>query len=62
MSVRVLVLNSSLPVVGFGLTRRPVVFDQQSDVVWIADYYNCGDGVAMVGEKPADTQYVRGQC
>ena len=44
------------------LTFGSVVFDQQSDVVWVADYYNCGDGVAMVGEKQADTQYVVGQC
>ena len=41
---------------------RLVVFDQQVDVVWMADYYNCGDGVQMVGENPADTQYVIGQC
>ena len=39
-----------------------VVFDQQVDVVWMADYYNCGDGVQMVGEHAADTQYVVGQC
>jgi len=39
-----------------------LVFDQQVDVVWMADYYNCGDGVQMVGENPADTQYVVGQC
>jgi hypothetical protein len=44
------------------LTHSVVVFDQQSDVVWMADYYNCGDGIAMVGDQPGDTQHVIGEC
>lgn len=39
-----------------------VVFDQQLDVVWLADYYNCGDGVILVGKEAGDTGWVTGQC
>ncbi|KAH8885347.1 acid protease [Thozetella sp. PMI_491] len=39
-----------------------LVFDQQSDVVWMNQYYNCGDGVVTVGQSVKDTQYVVGQC
>jgi hypothetical protein len=39
-----------------------LVFDQESDVVWMNRYYNCGDGVVTVGNSPKDTQYVVGQC
>ncbi|KAK3312756.1 aspartic peptidase domain-containing protein [Apodospora peruviana] len=39
-----------------------LVFDQQSDVVWMNQYYNCGDGVVSVGEKARDTKGVVGAC
>jgi hypothetical protein len=39
-----------------------VVFDQQSDIVWMNQYYNCGDGVVTVGETPKDTKYIVGAC
>ncbi|KAH6845822.1 aspartic peptidase domain-containing protein [Chaetomium sp. MPI-CAGE-AT-0009] len=32
-----------------------LVFDQQSDIVWMNQYYNCGDGVVTVGEIKGDT-------
>ncbi|KAK0672186.1 aspartic peptidase domain-containing protein [Cercophora samala] len=39
-----------------------LVFDQQSDVVWMNQYYNCGDGVVTVGQTPRDTKNVVGAC
>lgn len=39
-----------------------VVFDQQSDIVWMNQYYNCGDGVVTVGQKANDTGAVMGAC
>lgn len=39
-----------------------LVFDQQSDLVWMNQYYNCGDGVMAVGQTAKDTQYVIGAC
>ncbi|KAK5662411.1 hypothetical protein OQA88_8322 [Cercophora sp. LCS_1] len=39
-----------------------LVFDQQSDVVWMNQYYNCGDRVVTVGQTPRDIQYIRGAC
>ncbi|KAK0705788.1 aspartic peptidase domain-containing protein [Apiosordaria backusii] len=39
-----------------------LVFDQQSDVVWMNQYYNCGDGVVTVGQTPRDTKNVFGAC
>ena len=39
-----------------------VVFDQQSDIVWMNQYYNCGDGVVPVGATKGDTKYVVGAC
>ncbi len=39
-----------------------VVFDQQSDIVWMNQYYNCGDGVVTVGATKGDTKYVVGAC
>ncbi|GAB1318287.1 Aspartic peptidase domain-containing protein [Madurella fahalii] len=39
-----------------------LVFDQQSDTVWMNQYYNCGDGVVTVGETPRDTQHIVGAC
>jgi hypothetical protein len=44
------------------LTARAVVFDQQSDIVWMNQYYNCGDGVVTVGESKGDTKYIVGAC
>ncbi|KAK4154513.1 aspartic peptidase domain-containing protein [Chaetomidium leptoderma] len=35
-----------------------LVFDQESDIVWMNQYYNCGDGVITVGETKADTKYI----
>ncbi|KAK3997748.1 Candidapepsin-1 [Cladorrhinum sp. PSN332] len=39
-----------------------LVFDQQSDTVWMNQYYNCGDGVVTVGETPRDAKNVVGAC
>ncbi|VBB80614.1 Putative protein of unknown function [Podospora comata] len=39
-----------------------LVFDQQSDVVWMNQYYNCGDGVVTVGQTPRDIKNVVGAC
>ncbi|KAK4178987.1 aspartic peptidase domain-containing protein [Triangularia setosa] len=39
-----------------------LVFDQQSDIVWMNQYYNCGDGVVTVGQTPRDTKNVFGAC
>ncbi|KAB5582304.1 aspartic peptidase domain-containing protein [Coniochaeta sp. 2T2.1] len=39
-----------------------LVFDQQSDIVWMNQYYNCGDGVVPVGQVPNDTGSVMGAC
>lgn len=39
-----------------------VVFDQQSDTVWMNQYYNCGDGVVTVGAYKGDTKNVVGAC
>ncbi|KAM7187729.1 Candidapepsin-1 [Naviculisporaceae sp. PSN 640] len=39
-----------------------VVFDQQSDVVWMNQYYNCGDGVVTVGYSARDTKNIVGAC
>ncbi|KAK1760239.1 aspartic peptidase domain-containing protein [Echria macrotheca] len=39
-----------------------LVFDQQSDVIWMNQYYNCGDGVVTVGQTARDTQYIVGAC
>ena len=39
-----------------------VVFDQQSDIVWMSQYYNCGDGVLPVGQTPNDKGSVQGAC
>ncbi|KAK3385561.1 aspartic peptidase domain-containing protein [Podospora didyma] len=39
-----------------------LVFDQQSDVVWMNQYYNCGDGVATVGVTARDTKNIIGAC
>lgn len=44
------------------LTGATVVFDQQSDTVWMNQYYNCGDGVVTVGQTPRDTKNVIGAC
>ena len=44
------------------LTVRAVVFDQQSDIVWMNQYYNCGDGVVTVGEFKGDTKNIVGAC
>lgn len=42
--------------------ERVVVFDQQSDIVWMNQYYNCGDGVVTVGETKGDTGSIIGAC
>jgi hypothetical protein len=39
-----------------------VVFDQQSDIVWMNQYYNCGDGVVSVGQTANDTGNIIGAC
>ncbi|KAK0648347.1 aspartic peptidase domain-containing protein [Cercophora newfieldiana] len=39
-----------------------LVFDQQSDVIWMNQYYNCGDQVVSVGQTARDTQYIKGAC
>jgi hypothetical protein len=39
-----------------------VVFDQQSDIVWMNQYYNCGDGVVSVGQSANDTGLIVGAC
>ncbi|KAK3937813.1 acid protease [Diplogelasinospora grovesii] len=39
-----------------------VVFDQQADVIWMNQYYNCGDGVVSVGQSVKDTGYIVGAC
>lgn len=39
-----------------------VVFDQESDIVWMNQYYNCGDGVVTVGETVRDTGSFAGAC
>ncbi|KAM7214966.1 hypothetical protein V8F06_009643 [Rhypophila decipiens] len=43
-------------------TKKTVVFDQQSDVVWMNQYYNCGDGVVTVGYSAKDTKNIVGAC
>ncbi|EAQ90236.1 hypothetical protein CHGG_02171 [Chaetomium globosum CBS 148.51] len=37
-----------------------LVFDQQSDIVWMNQYYNCGDGVVTVGATKGDTGSIVG--
>lgn len=44
------------------LSLWTVVFDQQSDVVWMNQYYNCGDGVVTVGYTARDTKNIVGAC
>lgn len=44
------------------LIGSTVVFDQQSDTVWMNQYYNCGDGVVTVGQTAGDTKYIVGAC
>ncbi|KAK1833961.1 aspartic peptidase domain-containing protein [Podospora conica] len=39
-----------------------LVFDQQSDIIWMNQYYNCGDGVVTVGVNPMDIGNIRGAC
>ncbi|KAL2166995.1 hypothetical protein VTG60DRAFT_1889 [Thermothelomyces hinnuleus] len=39
-----------------------LVFDQQSDAVWMNQYYNCGDGVVTVGETKGDIRNIVGAC
>lgn len=39
-----------------------VVFDQTSDTVWMAPYYNCGDGVKLVGREKGDVAQAVGRC
>ncbi|KAK0624261.1 aspartic peptidase domain-containing protein [Immersiella caudata] len=39
-----------------------LVFDQQSDVIWMNQYYNCGDQIVSVGQTARDTQYIVGAC
>lgn len=39
-----------------------VVFDQESDIIWMNQFYNCGDGVIIVGETVGDVGDVVGQC
>ncbi|AEO68532.1 uncharacterized protein THITE_117234 [Thermothielavioides terrestris NRRL 8126] len=39
-----------------------LVFDQQSDTIWMNQYYNCGDGVATVGLSKGDTGRIVGAC
>ncbi len=43
-------------------TAGPVVFDQQSDVVWVGQYNNCGDGVRAVGQTKMDVGNLVGAC
>lgn len=38
------------------------MFDQQTDTVWMNQYYNCGDGVRTVGERPGDIADFKGEC
>lgn len=47
---------------GADLLLCQVVFDQQSDIVWMNQYYNCGDGVVPVGQTANDTGAVVGAC
>ncbi|KAK3906050.1 aspartic peptidase domain-containing protein [Staphylotrichum tortipilum] len=39
-----------------------LVFDQQSDIVWMNQYYNCGDGVRTVGLTKMDVGAINGAC
>ena len=39
-----------------------VVFDQPSDTVWMAPYYNCGDGIKLVGMEKGDVKLAAGRC
>ncbi|KAK4182218.1 aspartic peptidase domain-containing protein [Podospora australis] len=39
-----------------------LVFDQESDTVWMNQYYNCGDGVVTVGTTPKDPKNIVGAC
>ncbi|KAL2125694.1 hypothetical protein VTJ04DRAFT_2059 [Mycothermus thermophilus] len=39
-----------------------LVFDQQSDIVWMNQYYNCGDGVVTVGAEKGDPGNIVGAC
>ncbi|KAL8359168.1 hypothetical protein RB598_007839 [Gaeumannomyces tritici] len=39
-----------------------LVFDQETDIVWMGSYRNCGDGVVPVGDEYADTQTKMGRC
>ncbi|KAK0712433.1 aspartic peptidase domain-containing protein, partial [Lasiosphaeria miniovina] len=55
-------LSSLFVSVGCVFASVGFVFDQQSDVVWMNQYYNCGDGVVSVGQTTRDTQYVVGAC
>jgi hypothetical protein len=31
-------------------------------MIWMSQYYNCGDGVVTVGINPMDIQDIRGAC
>ncbi|KLU87093.1 hypothetical protein MAPG_06098 [Magnaporthiopsis poae ATCC 64411] len=39
-----------------------LVFDQETDIVWMGSYRNCGDGVVPVGVEYADAQSKVGRC
>jgi len=39
-----------------------VVFDQQSDIVWMSQYTNCGDGIRVVGQTKKDVGNLVGAC
>lgn len=47
---------------GAGTNEKTVVYDQQSDTVWMNQYYNCGDGVVTVGENKGDIKDIVGAC
>jgi hypothetical protein len=39
-----------------------LTFDQQEDIMWLAPYWNCGDGVLAVPENLKDAMPIKGMC
>jgi hypothetical protein len=44
------------------LTCNPVTFDQKEDIVWMAPYWKCGDGITAVPENLKDAMPIKGAC
>jgi hypothetical protein len=39
-----------------------VVFDQQTNQIWMSNYRHCGDDVTEVGFQPGDVGTIQGLC